>query len=179
MLEFRVRAFSHPFLIFCLLGSIAATAAEPGAGGLRDALQATLRNHPAVAGQKAEVDARRYASDAAPSQRYPTLSAQAQHYTQRQRSVVSGEDLENPAILRVPQPIYAFGRINSSIAAANAEVSTERADLLRSWRVERRIFYSVDLEGTRRLLSFLTEDCCQGHPDLCGDIAGAARVCES
>ena len=55
----------------------------------------------------------------------------------------------------------------------------ERADLLRSWRVERRIFYSVDLEGTRRLLSFLTEDCCQSHPDLCGDLVGATRVCKS
>jgi DNA-binding transcriptional ArsR family regulator len=55
----------------------------------------------------------------------------------------------------------------------------ERADLLRSWRVERRIFYAVDLEGTRRLLTFLTEDCCQGHPDLCGDLALATHVCQS
>lgn len=44
----------------------------------------------------------------------------------------------------------------------------ERAGLLRSWRVERRIFYAVDVEGTRRLVTFLTEDCCQGHPELCG-----------
>jgi DNA-binding transcriptional ArsR family regulator len=44
----------------------------------------------------------------------------------------------------------------------------ERAGLLRSWRVDRRIFYAVDLEGTRELVSFLTEDCCQGHPEICG-----------
>jgi ArsR family transcriptional regulator, arsenate/arsenite/antimonite-responsive transcriptional repressor len=44
----------------------------------------------------------------------------------------------------------------------------ERAGLLRSWRVERRIFYAVDIEGTRRLVTFLTEDCCQGHPEICG-----------
>jgi ArsR family transcriptional regulator len=44
----------------------------------------------------------------------------------------------------------------------------ERARLLRSRRVERRIFYAVDIEGTRRLIAFLTEDCCQGHPELCG-----------
>lgn len=44
----------------------------------------------------------------------------------------------------------------------------ERAGLLRSWRVERRIFYAVDVEGTRRLLAFLTEDCCQGRPEICG-----------
>ena len=50
----------------------------------------------------------------------------------------------------------------------------ERAGLLRSWRVERRIFYAVDVEGTRRLLAFLTEDCCQGHPEICG--YGARRL---
>jgi arsenate reductase len=44
----------------------------------------------------------------------------------------------------------------------------ERAGLLRSWRVQRNIFYAVDVEGTRRLIAFLTEDCCQGHPQLCG-----------
>jgi protein-tyrosine-phosphatase len=44
----------------------------------------------------------------------------------------------------------------------------ERAGLLRSWRVQRNIFYAVDMEGTRRLIAFLTEDCCQGHPQLCG-----------
>ena len=44
----------------------------------------------------------------------------------------------------------------------------ERAGLLRSWRVERRIFYAVDIEGTRRLVAFLTEDCCQGQPEICG-----------
>lgn len=44
----------------------------------------------------------------------------------------------------------------------------ERARLLRSWRRVRQIFYAVDLEGTRRLVAFLTEDCCQGHPQICG-----------
>jgi ArsR family transcriptional regulator, arsenate/arsenite/antimonite-responsive transcriptional repressor / arsenate reductase (thioredoxin) len=44
----------------------------------------------------------------------------------------------------------------------------ERAGLLRSWRVQRNIFYAVDVEGARRLIGFLTEDCCQGHPQLCG-----------
>lgn len=48
----------------------------------------------------------------------------------------------------------------------------ERAGLLRSWRVERRIFYAVSIEGTRRLVAFLTEDCCQGHPEICGYAKG-------
>lgn len=44
----------------------------------------------------------------------------------------------------------------------------ERAGLLRSWRVDRRIFYAVDINGTRALVTFLTEDCCGGHPEICG-----------
>lgn len=65
------------------------------------------------------------------------------------------------------------GEIASRIAVPPSTLShhlahLERAGLLRSWRVERRIFYAVDIDGTRRLVAFLTEDCCQGHPDICG-----------
>lgn len=52
----------------------------------------------------------------------------------------------------------------------------ERAGLLRSWRIARRIFYAVDVEGTRRLLAFLTADCCEGRPDLCA-LDTAAACC--
>jgi len=27
------------------------------------------------------------------------------------------------------------------------------------------------------LLAFLTEDCCQGRPELCGDLNEASRLC--
>jgi DNA-binding transcriptional ArsR family regulator len=46
----------------------------------------------------------------------------------------------------------------------------ERAGLLRSWRVQRQIFYAAAYDGMRQLLTFLTEDCCQGRPELCGKI---------
>ena len=48
----------------------------------------------------------------------------------------------------------------------------ERAGLARSWRRQRQIFYSTDFEGTRRLLAFLLEDCCRGHPEICGTLMG-------
>lgn len=54
----------------------------------------------------------------------------------------------------------------------------ERASLIRSWRVERHIFYAADFEGTRRLLSFLTDDCCQGRPELCGDLMRTTVACD-
>jgi adhesin transport system outer membrane protein len=44
---------------------------------------------------------------------------------------VDGEELSHPTVLSVRQPIWAFGRINNNIAAANAQEDTERADLLR------------------------------------------------
>lgn len=53
----------------------------------------------------------------------------------------------------------------------------ERAGLIRSRRESRRVIYAVEIEGMRRLLSFLTEDCCNGRPELCGDLAKINRAC--
>jgi len=52
----------------------------------------------------------------------------------------------------------------------------ERAGLLSSSRRSRQIVYRVDLEGTRRLLAFLTEDCCQGRPELCAGLGSGVAV---
>lgn len=53
----------------------------------------------------------------------------------------------------------------------------ERAGLVRSWRVHRQIFYATDYEGTRKLLAFLLEDCCQGRPELCGGELAVTTGC--
>jgi ArsR family transcriptional regulator, arsenate/arsenite/antimonite-responsive transcriptional repressor / arsenate reductase (thioredoxin) len=53
----------------------------------------------------------------------------------------------------------------------------EQAQLLRSWRVKRQIYYAVDIGGTGRLLAFLMEDCCQGRPEIC-DYGSAENCCE-
>ena len=51
----------------------------------------------------------------------------------------AGEDLSQPYVLRVRQPIWAFGRIDNSIAVANAEVSTRtRRPLARAPATGRR-----------------------------------------
>ena len=39
--------------------------------------------------------------------------------------------------------------------------------LVRSRRESRSIIYSVDFHGTRSLLAFLLEECCQGAPEVC------------
>ena len=133
MLKLRLRQLWLTGSVLCV------TAAAPAAAdSLRDALQATLSNHPAVAGQQASVNARRFAADEARSQRYPTLSAQAQQYTDADTSSINGEKISHPAILRLRQPVWSFGRIRNSIALADAEVGTERADLLRVRRSSKR-----------------------------------------
>ena len=43
----------------------------------------------------------------------------------------------------------------------------ERAGLIESRRDRRRIIYSAHIEGIRELISFLTDDCCDGRPELC------------
>jgi DNA-binding transcriptional ArsR family regulator len=50
----------------------------------------------------------------------------------------------------------------------------DRAGLVRSWREGRFVRYAVHVDGMRQLLSFLTEKCCEGHPELCGAAVAAA-----
>lgn len=47
----------------------------------------------------------------------------------------------------------------------------EQAGLVQSTRQGRRIIYAVRFAGFRELFSFLTETCCNGRPELCGDLA--------
>jgi protein-tyrosine-phosphatase/DNA-binding transcriptional ArsR family regulator len=51
----------------------------------------------------------------------------------------------------------------------------ERSGLVAARREGRRIFYAVQYEAMRRLLTFLSEDCCDGRPELCGGLVGAAE----
>ncbi|WP_079204024.1 TolC family protein [Pseudomonas sp. CC6-YY-74] len=90
--------------------------------GLGAALRATLSLNPAVSGKQAEVSAKNFTSDSARAQRYPTLSAQ-----------LSAEDGASapPSSVRIRQPLWAFGRIDSNIAYADADISVGEADLIR------------------------------------------------
>ncbi len=47
----------------------------------------------------------------------------------------------------------------------------ERAGLTQATRQGRQIIHAVRIAGVRQLLAFLTETCCGGRPELCGDIA--------
>jgi protein-tyrosine-phosphatase/DNA-binding transcriptional ArsR family regulator len=51
----------------------------------------------------------------------------------------------------------------------------ERSGLVMARRQGRRVFYAVQYETMRRLLTFLSEDCCDGRPELCGGLVAATE----
>lgn len=55
-----------------------------------------------------------------------------------------------------------------------------RAKLVTARKEGRSVIYTVDLAGTRKLLSFLVEDCCRGLPQLCGPLIASTppECCE-
>ena len=52
----------------------------------------------------------------------------------------------------------------------------DHAGLLVATRQGRFIRYAVHVDGMRQLLAYLTEDCCQGQPELCGTTVARARI---
>lgn len=78
----------------------------------------------------------------------------------------------------------AAGAIAARLALPASSLSfhlsqLEHSGLIASKRVQRNIFYSLDVEGTRQLLSFLTQDCCQGDPNICGVLASDPLLCKT
>ncbi len=56
----------------------------------------------------------------------------------------------------------------------------DRAGLIRATRDGRFVRYAVHVDGMRKLLTYLTEDCCQGQPELCGPSLKKVRsLCKS
>lgn len=70
----------------------------------------------------------------------------------------------------------AAGEVAAALKVAPSTLSfhlgaLEQVGLIRSTRQGRHVIYAVRFVGLRELLSFLTETCCAGRPDLCGDLA--------
>lgn len=53
----------------------------------------------------------------------------------------------------------------------------ESGGLVFSWKVGRSVRYAANLLTIRTLISFLVEDCCQGHPQICGDLGDLMPAC--
>jgi DNA-binding transcriptional ArsR family regulator len=62
--------------------------------------------------------------------------------------------------LEIPAPTMSFHLAQLS-----------RAGLIKSRREGRLVHYAADYGGMNGLLTYLTEDCCQGRPEICGGTA--------
>lgn len=79
-----------------------------------------------------------------------------------------------PAGLTAGELAETLGLPPSSLAFHTAHL--ERSGLLAARRVQRNVFYAIDVAGTRALVRYLTEDCCQGNPEICGFAVTAAEA---
>ncbi len=73
------------------------------------------------------------------------------------------------------------GEIASLIAISPSALSfhlahLERAGLVHAWRKGRNYIYAIEIEGMRRLLTYLTEDCCDGQPEICGGLGVMTEI---
>jgi DNA-binding transcriptional ArsR family regulator len=75
------------------------------------------------------------------------------------------------------------GHIASKLSITPATLSfhlreLETADLILSQREGRWIRYAIRPAGIRELLAFLTDQCCQGRPELCLPVANETCACD-
>lgn len=124
-------------ILLALTNSVADT--SPQQTGLATAIQATLKNHPAIQGKLAEVEGKGYAADSARAGRYPNLSAQASLQ----------EDDSKLGSVTLQQPIWSFGKIDIPIEFADADILAELTSLLQLQRklIEDTATVYATLEG--------------------------------
>lgn len=78
-------------------------------------------------------------------------------------------------LIRAGRNGMAAGDIARGLGVPHNTMSAQLAILSRAGLVQARkdgrsVIYTVDLQGTRALLFFLVEDCCQGEPSICAPL---------
>jgi DNA-binding transcriptional ArsR family regulator len=74
----------------------------------------------------------------------------------------------------------AAGDIARAVEAPASTMSTHlavlaRAGLITSRRESRTIYYATDMSSLSALISYLIEDCCEGHPDICAPVTATVQ----
>jgi DNA-binding transcriptional ArsR family regulator len=103
------------------------------------------------------------------------------------RAIAALSALAHPHRLRIfrllarhaPQGVPA-GRIAAQLEISPTSTSfhlkeLDHAGLVQAAREGRFVRYAVRVEGMRNLLTYLTEDCCRGQPELCGSAMRRVR----
>lgn len=125
----------------------------------QNAVDFAMQNHPSIQGARQRLNASNFELDAAEYQRFPTPSVDYGR--------VGGGSSGNQTTISLTQPLYAFGRIDSSIAAAEnrvgaASIAIEetKVDL-----IDRVLIAFFDVNKTRELIETQREFVRQ-HEDL-------------
>lgn len=87
-------------------------------------------------------------------------------------------------LIKAGQPGMTAGALARTLGVPPSTLTTHLAALVqsglaRSWRVERNIYYAIDVEGIRGIVEYLTGDCCRGHPELCGFGDAGDGICDT
>lgn len=102
-------------------------------------------------------------------------------------AVTSLAALAHPQRLRIfrllvqkgPSGLAAFEiaeAVEASPTAASFHLKElDHAGLIHATREGRFVRYAIYVDGMRRLLTYLTEDCCRGQPELCGSSVTKTR----
>lgn len=93
-------------------------------GSFEQALQTTMKYNPAISGKQSEVNAKGFGVEAAEAAWLPSASTEFNNLAD---NVTQGQ-------INIDQPLWSFGRIESRISAAKAEVVVDEMDLLRVQR---------------------------------------------
>lgn len=85
-------------------------------------------------------------------------------------------------LVRAGRDGMAAGEIAKALGVPKNTMSSHlgilsRAELVHARKDGRSMIYAVNLQGTRALLSFLVEDCCQGEPSVCGPVIESTLAC--
>lgn len=86
-------------------------------------------------------------------------------------------------LVRAGSEGMAAGDIAREVGALPNTLSTHltilgHAKLIQSRRDGRSVIYSADYGGMRDLLGFLVADCCDGRPEICGDLLDLSACCD-
>lgn len=97
---------------------------------------------------------------------------------QQSKALTALQALANPArldLVRLLMPLgadgMAAGEIGRALGLSASHLSfhlgtLESAGLIRSRKVARNVFYSVDAGGMGATIAFLLNDCCMDHPEV-------------
>jgi DNA-binding transcriptional ArsR family regulator len=84
-------------------------------------------------------------------------------------------------LVKAGAPGLAAGEIAAALELPPSSLSfhlaaLEGAGLVTATRTGRFIHYRVEPDAIRALLGYLTEDCCEGRPELCGGVRACPPV---